>query len=190
MTQALEQGRSAVELEPFSRITNARLADFLSFDGQYQAALVQARRLLELDPNYVQGHAAVAEFELDLGRCEEALAEVAKAPDLTTASFTGLRGHIFALCGKPNEARGEIERIAANSRQGRFGPHYDQALIYTDLGETDRAFAQLDSAVIERDWPMLTIRVRKEFQSLHADPRYQRILERVGLDSATNRHER
>jgi serine/threonine-protein kinase len=189
MVQAVNEGRLAVELEPFSRINNARLADFLNLDGQYQAALAQARRLLELDPNYVQGHSAVAKMELDLGHCDEALAEVAKAPDQTTATFTGLRGHIFARCGKPKEARAEIERIAANSRRGGFGPHYDRALIYTDLGETNQAFAQLDSAVIDRDWPMITLLVRKEFQSLHADPRYQRILERVGLVSAAARHE-
>jgi hypothetical protein len=56
-------------------------------------------------------------------------------------------------------------------------------MIRVGLGEPDRAFAELDSAYAERAWPMFTLRVDPAFDGLRADPRFARLLKKVGLTS-------
>jgi len=179
LAQAVREGRAAVQLEPLSRINNVRLADFLNFDGQHAEALKQVRSLLELDPDYGQAKSALAKVQLDLGRCDEALAAAAQAPVQAATGYSGLRGHVFARCGRRDEARAEIDRLAGLSRNGGVGSHYSEAMIYTDLGDRARALAQLDSAMLDREWILFTLPIRPEFKSLHGDPRFQQILDRI-----------
>ena len=54
-------------------------------------------------------------------------------------------------------------------------------MIYAGLNDAHRAFAELESSVTERAWAMILLRVRPEFDGLRADPRYPRLLEKVGL---------
>jgi hypothetical protein len=54
-------------------------------------------------------------------------------------------------------------------------------MIRAGMGETDRAFAELDSAYAERAWPLFIFRVRPEFDGLRADPRHTKLVDRVGL---------
>jgi len=61
--------------------------------------------------------------------------------------------------------------------------HYDVAMIHAGLGDIDRAFSDLDSAYAERPWAMLVLRVDPAFDDLRADPRFGRLLKKVGLVS-------
>jgi hypothetical protein len=49
------------------------------------------------------------------------------------------------------------------------------------LGDTDRAFAELDSAFAERVWALIVLRADPAFDGLHVDPRFERLVKRVGL---------
>ena len=189
LAQAVQEGRTAVQLEPLSLINNVRLADFLNFDGQHEAALGQVRSLLELAPDYGQAKSALAKFELDLGRCDQALAAAAGAPVLTATGYSGIRGHVFARCGHRDEAKAEIDRLAGLSRNGGVGSHFSEALIYTDLGDRDRALAQLDSAMLDREWILFTLPIRPEFNSLRGDRRFKAILDRITPGLAPPRQE-
>ena len=71
--------------------------------------------------------------------------------------------------------------LAAEAKTGRYVTHFGVAMIYAGLNDADRAFAQLDSAVTERAWGLIAIRVRPEFDGLRSDPRYPRLLEKVGF---------
>src|SRR5207247_11255619 len=49
MDDAIREVQNAVTLDPFSSVNNARLASMLFLARRYDAALVQSRRVLELD---------------------------------------------------------------------------------------------------------------------------------------------
>jgi hypothetical protein len=59
--------------------------------------------------------------------------------------------------------------------------HYSLAIIHAALGDTERAFTQLDSAYVEGAWAMFTLRVEPAFDALRADPRFRRLVKKVGL---------
>src|SRR5436190_1375434 len=105
MDDAIREVQTAVRLDPFSLVNNARLSSMLYYARRYNEALAQARRLLELDSMNFQARGEPARLYLQLGRCDEALAAIRQAPELAgVAPFGGLSGWINARCGHPAQA--------------------------------------------------------------------------------------
>jgi hypothetical protein len=52
---------------------------------------------------------------------------------------------------------------------------------YTGLGDRDRAFAWIDSAIAGRASTTIFLAVQPEFRVLHGDPRFARAVQRIGL---------
>src|SRR5437762_403774 len=183
MDDAIREVQTAVRLDPFSLVNNARLSSMLYYARRYNEALAQARRLLELDSMNLQARGEPARLYLQLGRCDEALAAIKQAPELAgVAPFGGLSGWINARCGHPAQALAVLNRFRAQAREGRYVSHFSLAMIHAGLGDTEQTFAQLDSAYVEGTWAMFTLRVEPAFDGLRADPRFGRLLKKVGLE--------
>ena len=185
MTDAVGEVQAAVRLDPFSLVNNARLASMLYYARRYNEALAQSRRLLEMDSMFFQVRVELARAYLQLGQCDEALAAMKHAPEQASgaAYFGGVWGWINARCGHPAQALAELNRFRAEAREGRYVSHYSLAIIHAALGDSERAFAQLDSAYVEGTWAMFTLRVEPAFEAMRADPRFARLLKKVGLVS-------
>ena len=180
MTDAVGEVQTAVRLDPFSLVNNARLASMLYYARRYSEALAQARRLLELYSMDFQARVELARVYQQLGRCDEALAAIKQAPE-QAGYFRGVAGWINARCGHPAQALAELNRLQAEARQGHYVSHYSFAMIHAGVGDTEQAFAQLDSAYAEGTCAMFTLRVEPAFDVLRADPRCGRLLKKVGL---------
>jgi len=180
LDDAISEVQAAVNLDPFSAVNNARLATMLYFARRYDEALAQSRRVLELD-SVAQGRAGRGDLVrayLWLGRCAESVAALESGPVI----FPFLRGYTYAKCGRRAQALAELDRLGAEARQGRFVSHLALAIIHAGLGDKERALAELDSAYLERAWGMFTLRVDPTFDGLRADPRFGRLLKKVGLE--------
>jgi len=185
MDDAISEVQTAVNLDPFSSVNNARLASMLFLARRYDDVLAQSRRVMELDSMF-QGHVGRAELArayLWLGRCPESLAALEGRPGLAVAMWPGLLGYTYARCGRRAQALAELHRLGAEAREGRYVSHYALAMIHAGLGDNEEALAELDSAYVERAWPMFTVRVDPTFDSLRPDPRFSRLLKKVGLVS-------
>jgi len=180
MDDAIREVQTAVNLDPFSAVNNARLASMLYLARRYDEALDQSRRVLELD-SIAQGRAGRGDLVrayLWLGRCAESLAALEGGPVI----FPFLRGYTYARCGHRAQALAELDRLGVVARQGRFVSHLALAIIHTGLGDNERALTELDRAYVERAWGMFTLRVDPTFDGLRADPRFGRLLKKVGLE--------
>ncbi|HEY6210518.1 MAG TPA: hypothetical protein VIW28_15760, partial [Gemmatimonadales bacterium] len=185
MDDAIREVQTAVNLDPFSSVNNARLATMLFLARRYDEVLAQSRRVMELDSMF-QGHVGRAELArayLWLGRCAESLAALKGAPGLAVVMWRGLLGYTYARCGRRAQGLAELARLRAEARKGRYVSHYSLAMIHAGLGDNERALAELDSAYVERPWPMFTLRVDPTFDGLRAEPRFGRLLKKVGLVS-------
>ncbi len=181
LDRALDQFKEAQRLEPLVLVHTIRLADMYFYARRYDESLGQVARLLELEPGYFQGPMVSAQTQLAMGRCQEALKALTTGPEQLAVTVRGLLGYAYAKCGQRDRARAELGRLMAAAKAGRYVTHYGLAMIYAGLDDFDRAFAELDLAVAERAWAMIVLPVRPEFDALRADPRYQGILEKVGL---------
>src|SRR5881396_1727591 len=113
MDDAISEVQTAVNLDPFSSVNNARLASMLYYARRYNEALAQARRLREMDSMFFQAGVELARAYLQLGRCDEALAALKQAPVQASgaAYFGGVWGWINARCGHPAQALAELNRF-------------------------------------------------------------------------------
>ncbi len=89
----------------------------------------------------------------------------------------------LALAYIDNGQRGEAEEIAGelDALPELTQPHF-LALIYTRLGEYDRAFQTLEEAYQKRDAALIWINVNPGFNPLKEDPRFDYLLARMNLD--------
>jgi tetratricopeptide (TPR) repeat protein len=180
MDDAVAEVRAAVALDPFSQVYNTRLATALYYARRYDEALAQARRTLEFDSTFFQVRSEIGKAYLGLGRCADAMAAFERGPEVRAASMRGVLGYTYARCGHPGQAKGELERLAGRARDGEYVTHYAFATILAGLGRRNQAFAELDSAYTERAWAMFILRVDPAFDGLHADPRFERLVKKLG----------
>jgi serine/threonine-protein kinase len=112
----------------------------------------------------------------------EAVAEARKARELSgsvSQPFSFL-GYALAKSGKRAEARAVLEELLKLSTE-RYVPPYYVALIYKGLGEHDEAIAWLERGYEQRDPRMIFLKTEPKWNDMHADPRFQDLLRRVGF---------
>ena len=172
---AVREGREAVRLEPLSRVNNARLATWLFHSHDYRATVDQGRRIAELDSAWPQWSPEVRRAYVQLGRCDSALA----MPGSSVPVPSGI-GWVVARCGQRTAALAELDTMRRAVAAGNAF-HTQLATIYAGLGDKNSALAQLDSAFANHEWWLILLKTEPEFEGLHSDPRFARLVQRIGI---------
>ena len=178
---AVREARTAVTLEPFMIVPNVRLVTFLYLTKHYTEALQQSQRTFELDSMFFQTRSERSRVLLQLGRCQDALADVPLSGEQRASQLVGTRGQVYAGCGRRQQALDELRRLETRARSGSIVSHYGLAVLQAALGNTDRALAELEAAYDDRAWAMFILKWDPAFDNLRTEPRFIRIAQRVGL---------
>jgi eukaryotic-like serine/threonine-protein kinase len=182
MDESIQEVRHALTIEPFSLILNTRLATAFYHAHRYEEALTQDRKTRELDPTFLGVPAELVRSSVMLGRCTAALAAIAAAPNTPSAWWQAIAANAHARCRQRSTALADLSRLQAEMTAGRpYVSHYDVALVYAGLGDAEHALAELDSAVVTRDFLLFSVAPDQAFDGLRADPRFARIVRRIGL---------
>jgi tetratricopeptide (TPR) repeat protein len=161
---------------------NVHLGWHYFYARQYDLAIEQFRKTLEMDPNYGLTHWYLGMAYEQKANYVEALAELQKGKDLLKENV-GVEadlGHAYAVSGNREEAQKVMDELEELSKQ-RYVSSYHIALIYTGLGEKDRAFEWLEKAYEERSDLLVYLKVEPRVDRLRSDPRFTRLLRRMGL---------
>ena len=174
----------ALELEPLSLVINFEVGLAYYFSRNYDQAIDQFQKTLELDANFPPPHTYLSAAYEQKGMFEEAIAGFQRAITVTKGADKILAmaslGHVYAVSGRKTEARkllAELQRLSEHS----YVPAHDVALVYAGLGEKDKAFAWLDKAYEEHSFNLSYLKVEPRFDSLRSDPRFADMLRRIGL---------
>ena len=201
----------ANELNPALAENHYHYAWFLTLFDRMDEAIVEHRRAQELDPLTPAPTAWLGELYVLLGRYDDAIAEANRALELRTNAPAGLTVLGNAYIGKRmwREAIETHSQLAAHNPNGRWwlgrtyalaGEHerarqtaaeiesgemtswnaFGLAMIYASLGDADRAFHWLEYQPAH-SW-LLSIRYPHWFGGIHDDPRFQQMLDRMGLE--------
>jgi serine/threonine protein kinase/Flp pilus assembly protein TadD len=172
--------RRAQELDPLSPALCSDLGKILYSAGQREQAFEQYRKTLELNPNYPDAHHHLANYYVAQGKYDEAIAEAIKAESNFSGEATrsAQLGYLYAVSGKRAEAQKILHQLEQLSKQRHVNP-FNFALIYTGLGDKDRAFEYLQKQVEENASSLVFIEVTPEWDSLRSDPRYAELLHRL-----------
>lgn len=169
------------ELDPLSIPRNNGVAVGFMFARQYDQAIAESRKAIELDPSQLGPHLWLGRAYEQEGRYAEALAEIKKGATLIPGepNVAGALGHVYALLGQRGEAEKRIDELKELAKHHKYVPPYQVALIYTALGEKDRAFEWLERAYEARDDGFLwCIELNPMWDSLRSDPRFADLVRR------------
>ena len=183
--ESLAACRRIVELDPLNPLMHAHVAWHHYMAKDFANALEQAERVIRVEPSFHWGHFFAGWALERLGRGAEAvgaLKEAVRCSSNSPVMLSGL-GHALAVLQDRREAlrvAEQLERMRAN--KGLFA--YELGVIHAALGEPDRAFAWFERAVKERSGWIAYLRVDPRLSDLHADLRFNRLLEEATARSS------
>ena len=176
LDEAIGLVRRAVEQDPLSANAYGILGLALHATGRLEEAEAAFRKALELSP---QRAATRANLSLSLhaqGRGEEALAEALREPDEARRLWASAIIHRAA--GRRAESDAALQELIAKYEMDSA---YQVAEVYATLGEADLAFEWLERAYAQRDGGLSAMKTHPRLRSLHADPRWDVFLRKMGL---------
>ena len=184
MAEAVAEIRKAEELDPRELSLKANTALLSYFQGRNDDALKGLLEILQADPS--QFHGALGHRPL-----LRAEGHGSRSPGRAPGGHQGSRrtGTCWRRWRTPRRASGSARRRARflaklkeQSRQN-YVPSYYFALIYTGLGESDRAFEWLERAYQERSTVLAYLRLDPRLAPLRSDPRYASLVKRLQFPS-------
>jgi TolB-like protein/tetratricopeptide (TPR) repeat protein len=182
--EAAAQIEQARELDPLCLATSVQEGWMRYLAGDYEGAIDSCQRTLGMDSEFVTARRVQAAALLQLGRIEEAVAELEEA--LTVADSNPVLLAWLAHAKAVGGCRAQAQTLLAHVRtlEGQYVPPFHLALAHTALGEFDEAFAALDQAWLDRDPALATIDAEPRFEPLRGDERYRVLVERLRIPRA------
>jgi serine/threonine-protein kinase len=177
--EAMASLQHARRLEPLSLITNARIGTLLIWANRYHEADSVLRKTLEIDPSYPVARVQLARVLSAEGKHAEAIA--ALPPDsVRLGSFeSGIAGFVYATAGQRDRALAAARELEARTSV----PAEGVAAIYAGLGDHATALTWLERAADARGIGLIFLAAEPMYDVLHDEPRYKRVVERIGLVS-------
>jgi TolB-like protein/Tfp pilus assembly protein PilF len=180
--EAWTQIKLANENDPLSLVILNNIAEHQFDRGELDEATGICQKMIDLEPNFWAGHHTLSIVLLKEGRKDEALAEALKSVDLSKRAngSLALLAHVYGRMGKRADADAIIkelqQRYANREADGR-----DLAVAYAGLDDKDQVFAWLEKAYQERSHFLGVLRLEMVFDSVKNDPRWDALLQRVGI---------
>jgi TolB-like protein/Tfp pilus assembly protein PilF len=177
--EAQAQAEKASQLDPTSLAINNMVTASSYCARDYGHAIEQAKKTLELDPDFALARSYLALSYIGQGRYVEAVRELEKLE--ATNRYVGDLGHAYGIAGQREKALRLLSDLDARSRTEYITPTV-HALIYLGLGEKEQALSWLEKAVAERDWRLRNLKYDPRWDPLRSEPRFVRILKQVHFD--------
>lgn len=188
----IREMREAIRLNPSDMSLKTGLGLMFLYAGQTDAAEAQIREHLEINPADANAHYQLAYVHWTRGNVDLALSEREKffllaqlstgEDDLATAAYHRAGG------GKPGlEAYAQFQldgwtKWAKSRKPDEWVPPMGWVWGYMVAGDFDKAFEYYHRALDDRQHLALEAIVNPTYKLLWADPRFDEILKRTGLD--------
>jgi len=184
LEQAIATLKQAQDFDPLSLTINAVLGGMFCFARQYDRAIEQCQKTLEMDNHFWPALKFLGISYLQKGDFGAALA--ALEGGVTASGRNSLMlaslGHAYAVAGARDRAQ-ELLLDLKKLEPGVYVPSICSAFIQLGLGAIDAVFAELDKAFEERSGWLVFLRVDPRFDRLRDDSRFAALLHRMGLVS-------
>jgi len=168
----------ALAMEPISVYVNHLQGHILYFSRRYEEAIPAFRQTLELDLNYPKPHYFMAMAHYWMGDPETAWELIQKEPlqwMRVCASAV-----ILHKLGRNDEAKDSFDKLI---ELGLEETNYiQQAGVYSQMGETDRAIESLQKALDMRDPGIPQCLIDPFMDPIRSDPRFQEIMAKAGFE--------
>ena len=174
----------ALEIDPLSKNFLADLGQIHYFAGEYQLAEEYFGRAIAIDPDFALAHRYLGELHLLSGDAERAAEEFVRFDfiEVPGADKQLMQASIIAARDRIRTG-GRRDYLLRKIIEKEMHPNhaYYNAQLYALAGEREKALSCLENANAGRSFLSTFIKAEPAFRSLHNEPRYQAILQRMGL---------
>jgi TolB-like protein/Flp pilus assembly protein TadD len=184
--EAIAERKKALELDPISPLLHSALGEAYYQAKRFDVTITQNNEALELDPGYAIALVNIGRAYERMGMHQEArdafqklLAVVPEDP-----AILALLGHEYAVSGDKVNAVKALAKLSEVSKK-RYVPAIYFAVIYIGLDRRDDAFLWLDKAYQERCEYLVYLGSEPLADPLRGDPRFSKLLTRLGLKTAS-----
>jgi tetratricopeptide (TPR) repeat protein len=179
-TEAKAEIDAAVRLDPLSPAIRTAAASVYLCSGEPARAVHEARRALDLDPNYIEGSYALGTALRVSGQAVESIAILEAVREKNGAGYWTLShlGMAYAAAGRREDAAQMLSQLL----QLPFQSHVGIAWIHLALGEMDEAVERIRQAAQSRDQRLRHLACAPHYARLWEDPRYAALIREFGLD--------
>jgi eukaryotic-like serine/threonine-protein kinase len=178
--ESLVESNKFLELDPLSESPIGHLAYHYLYSRQYDEAIQQFQKTLQLYPDSSH-YTKLGNAFWEKGMYNEAVDAFAKGlakEGLDSASISQLK-QAFAKSGNTGFLRKLLE-ILKGMPQARVLA-VNVAELHARLGEKDQAFEWLEKAYADKSDGLLRLKEELGFDNIRSDPRYADLLRRIGL---------
>ncbi len=168
--------RRATVLDPLNPRVFRSLGYALGEARKYADSIAAMRRALELNPAAAGAHAAIGDALLQQGQTTQAQAEYALEP-LAWLRLTG-QAIVLHRVGDASAAQAALSALVADPGSITF---YQQAQIFAQWGDTDRAIGALNQSLTAGDSGIVLMKTDPMLDPIRRDPRFEILLSRLGL---------
>lgn len=181
--EALREILRARELEPLNLVINVRVGTMYGYIGRAADGMEAFRRALTLEPRSPVARLELRWLHAYLGNIDSALVDLPPLEAHLAGYHAGQLGQLLALAGRRAEALQTLDSLRRIATR-RYVSAEGFAAIYTGLGDTDRAFEELERAYRDKSFTLRFLAKNPVFAPLRSDPRFADLVRRMGLPSA------
>lgn len=180
----IPEARKVVELDPLSPRYNANLGYVYDLTEQYELAIAQHRRAIDLDPSIYMPHFFLSAAYGHMGRPEEGIVECELACQLSGRNSRTLGGlaWLYGAAGRQDDARVLLMELMTRSRS-RYVPPFAMATACRGTGDLDQRLDWLEKGVEDRDLQIVSILRVEPVLAEPGHPRFEALLRSMNLSA-------
>ncbi len=181
-SEAEPEVHRAQQLEPLSPIINMAVAEVFTWERRYDDAVVEYKKILDLDASFDGAYGNLAEVYAAKGMYSEALTLWKKKCALTgEMDFSRDLEKQYVRSGYPGILRAMLNYELATRSSGEYSNPIGISEMYAALGDAPHAFEWLQKAYEEHSSGMQFLNTDAHFDSIRSDPKFQYWLRVIGL---------
>jgi TolB-like protein/DNA-binding winged helix-turn-helix (wHTH) protein len=185
--EAIAEGKRSVLLDPLTPHHHNSLGVILYFAGYYDEALEEFHKMPDPTANSARRHRYMAEIYERKGMLKEAMPEWLSS--LKFESDTELAAKVERTYQSSGYAEAKKTLLAGEARSAQEGKNHsfpernatEVAADYALLGDKEKALEWLQKDLQEQGGEIWGIKTNPDFETLHSDPRFQKLLRTLGL---------
>jgi DNA-binding winged helix-turn-helix (wHTH) protein/tetratricopeptide (TPR) repeat protein len=177
-----EQSELALGIAPTDVLMNEHMAWHHLMAREYDRAIPQALKTIELNPDFVQAHRVLGLAFMYTDRFKEACAEFQKGVDLSHNDpvARAYLARCYARSHRNAEAQSILDTLIRDSSE-RYVSAAEIAGVYAALSDTDKTLEWLDKACGEHASALIYLNIDPVYDPMRPNPQFQAIVRRINL---------
>jgi adenylate cyclase len=186
LQESVAAAQKAQVLDPLSPIIGMGVVQAYLFLEQYDKAIDECHKYLEMNPSFVVAHDFLLHLQVHKGLFEEAEKEARRLVDISERKAEAMAhvAYVYAASGRTEEAKRLFEASMTDSnadpRLGYSNPTIF-ITVFSILGDLDSGFQWAEKALESGKISFPTLRFSPDLKKFRTDPRYSSLLEKAGL---------